>query len=67
MERTGESGAASLGLSEVEGTGVLDAASLEGVEVEKVSAGGSGFAGVGLKYFKSASEERRGVYVTTGC
>ena len=44
-----------------------DAASLEGAEVEKVSAGGPGFAGVGLKYFKSASEERRGVYVTIGC
>lgn len=32
-----------------------------------MTAGGPGFAWVGLKYFKSAPEERRGVYVTIGC
>lgn len=33
----------------------------------KVSEGGPGFAGVGLRYFKIASKERRRVYVTIGC
>ncbi len=51
-----------LGCAEVEGTGVLDAA-----EVERMSAGDPRFAGVGFKYFRRASEKRRGVCVTTGC
>lgn len=35
-----------LGCAEAEGTGALDAASPEGAEAEKVSAGHPGFAGV---------------------
>lgn len=62
MVATAEADAASLGLSGVRGTG---AAWLEAAEVE-MSAGRRGSAGVQTKYFKSASEEKRGVYVTTG-
>lgn len=35
-------------------------AGLGWAEVETLSVGGPGFAGVGLKYFKSASEEKTG-------
>ena len=41
----------------MEGAGELDATSLEGAEVEKVSVGGPGFAVAGLKYFKSLKRE----------
>lgn len=47
-----------MGRAELEGTGARGATSLEGAKVEKVSAGGPGFAGVGLQYFKGAPEER---------
>lgn len=45
---------------------MIDAVSLEGAEVERISLDGPRLVGVGLEYFKSASEERRGVYVTIG-
>lgn len=63
MEATAEADAACLGLSGVRGTG---AAWLEAAEVE-MSAGCRGSAGVPTKYFKSASDKKREVYVTIGC
>lgn len=66
MEGTDEADAPWLGLSEVRVTGAPAAAALEGAGVE-VSAGGRGSAEAQTQCFRSASQERRGVCVTTDC